>query len=72
MLVQHASGEEGGERKASTCVIPDRDVHYALRVITGNVDGPCVMWIFRGNVPYVYGASLVLLGLEGSSLKQLG
>ena len=42
-----------------------RDVHYALRVITGNVDGPCVMWIFHGNVPYFYGASLVLLGLKG-------
>ena len=42
-----------------------RDAHYALRVITGNVDGPYVVWIFRGNVPYFYGASLVLLGLEG-------
>ena len=41
-------------------VFETRDVHYALRVITGNVDGPCVMCIFRGNVPYFYGASLVL------------
>ena len=32
-----------------------RGVHYALRVITGNVGGPCVMWIFRGNVPYYRG-----------------
>ena len=47
---------------------------YSLRVITGNnVDGPCVMWIFRGNVPYLYGESVVLLALfEGSSFKQLG
>ena len=37
------------------------------------MDGPCVMCIFRGSVPYFHGASLVivLLGLEGSSLKQL-
>ena len=48
------------------CCKNSRDVHYALRVITGNVDEPCVMWIFRGNnVPYFCGASLVLLGLEG-------
>ena len=57
--------DEAVQRMFKTARKKNRDVHYALRVITGNVDGPCVMWIFRGNVPYFYGAPLVLLGLEG-------
>lgn len=58
--------------KEEVAPLLNRDVCYALPVITGNVVGPCVMWILRSNVPYFYGArlrelrllSLVLLGLE--------